>query len=90
MAEAAAAATAMAQAVKASGAIVRVDPPTFERLAARAEHPLIVTAHSRFFGERYEYLTGYQGFVFYTKSKVPLRLPGRAEVVEARKIWVPG
>lgn len=89
MAEAAAAAAAIAQAIKASGAIVRVDQPTFERLVARVDDPLVVTSQLRFFGTRYVYLTAYKGLIFYAKSKVPLRLPGRAEVIAAGAIWVP-
>ncbi len=90
MAEAgAAAAAAMAQAIKASGAIVRVDEATFERLVARGDDPLVVTSQVRFFGVRYVYLTPYKGLIFYAKSKAPLRLPGRAEIIEAGAIWVP-
>jgi hypothetical protein len=80
----------MAQAVKASGAIVRVEPPDFEKILSRAEDSLIVTAEKTFFGKkRYEYLVGYKGLVFYTKSATPILLPGRAEVVAAKKIWIP-
>jgi hypothetical protein len=89
MAEAGAAAAAIAQAIKASGAIVRVDDSTFQRLVARVDDPLVVTSQTTFFVTRYAYLTAYKGLVFYAKSKVPLRFPGRAEIIEAGAIWVP-
>ncbi|MDH3198312.1 MAG: hypothetical protein OEO21_08730 [Candidatus Krumholzibacteria bacterium] len=84
------AAAAAAEALKASGAIVRVEPERFEHLVSRIEEPLIVRAHSRFLGERWEYLTGYKGLVFYTKAKAPLNLPGRAEIMDAKSISIPG
>ena len=89
-AEAAAAAAAIAQAIKASGAIVSVDPQTFEWLVARIEGPLVVRSRSKFFGERHHYLTGYKGLVFYTKAKDQLRFPGKTEFIEAKSIWIPG
>ena len=90
MAESAAAhQAAIAQAIKASGAIVRLEPPDFQRLVSRAEQPLVVVARSRFFGERWEYLFGHRGLVFYTKSKEPFSLSGRVEIIEAKSIWVP-
>jgi hypothetical protein len=79
----------IAQAIKASGAIVRLEPPDFQRLVGRADQPFVVVAHSRFFGERYEYLFGYKGLILYTKTNAPLAISGRAEIVEARKIWIP-
>ena len=90
MVEAAAAHAAVMQAIKASGAIVRLAPVDFERLVNKVESPLVVTGRQRFFGVRYEYLVGYKGLVFYTKSREPVRLPGRAETIEARSIWIPG
>ncbi len=64
------AAAAVAQAIKASGAIVSMEPDAFVQLVARIDEPLVVRAHSRFLGERFEYLVGYRGLVFYTKAKV--------------------
>lgn len=81
---------AMMQAVKASGAIVRLEPTAFERLAGKAEDPLVVVRHGDgMFGERWEYLMGYKGLAFYAKSKTRLNLPGRAEVIEAKSLWMP-
>ena len=89
MAEAAAAHAAMMQAIKAWGAIVRLEPLDFERLVGRMDAPLVVTCRRSFFGVRYEYLTGYKGLMFYAKSKEPVRLPGSAETIEAKALWVP-
>jgi hypothetical protein len=85
----AAAAAAIAQAIKASGAIVRVEPMDFMALLERAEKPLLVYCESRFFYTSYQYLMGYKGLVFYTKSRTPLDLPRNIEVVTAKKIWIP-
>lgn len=46
MAEAVAHAAAIANAIKASGVLVRVDPTEFLRIVHRAEEPLIVVAIS--------------------------------------------
>jgi hypothetical protein len=81
---------AMVQAIKASGAIVRVSPDDFLTLLARAESPLVVTAQSRFFGTRHQYLMPYKGLVFSAVSPTPLTLVAGAEVIRAQKIWIPG
>jgi hypothetical protein len=88
-AEGAAIAAAMAQAIKASGAVVQVTPETFLRLVGRQEEPLVIRAAGGFLGSRWRYLTSFRGFVFFAKSAQPLPLPGRAEVFEAKRIWVP-
>ncbi|MBI3981937.1 MAG: hypothetical protein HY337_03440 [Gemmatimonadetes bacterium] len=85
----AAAGAAIANAIKASGVIVRLEPETFQQLVGRMEDPLIVRSKSTFFGERFHYLTGYKGLAFYTKTKTALMLPGRAEVIEAKSISMP-
>ena len=70
-----AAAAALAQAVKASGAIVRLDPDEFSKLLVRQEAPLVVHAVGGLLSSNYQYLFGYKGLVFYTKSPEPLGLP---------------
>jgi len=87
---AAAQSAAIAQAIKASGAIVRVESRDFAAILEKATDPLVVYAQGGFFSTKYQYLTSYKGLVFYTKSDTPLRLPTGAEVVQARKIWIPG
>jgi len=89
MAEAAAHAAAIAQAIKASGILVRVEPSEFMRILHRQDETLVVMARGGFFEPGWRYLTSYKGLAFFTKSPDPLPLPGRAEVVEARKIWIP-
>jgi hypothetical protein len=89
MAEAAAHASAIAQAIKASGVLVRVEPSEFMRILHRQDETLVVMARGGFFEPGWRYLTSYKGLAFFTKSPDPLPLPGRAEVVEARKIWIP-
>jgi hypothetical protein len=89
-AEGAAAAAAMMQVIKASGAVVRVEGEMFLRLVGRQEEPLVIRARGGFLEAKWQYLTSFKGFVFFAKSGEPLPLPGRAEVLEAKKIWVPG
>lgn len=85
-----AAAAAIAQAIKASGAIVRVEPNDFTTILSRADKPVVVCATSGFRKKKNEYLTGYKGLVFYVKSNIPLHLPSEIELIVAKKIWIPG
>lgn len=87
---AAAAAAAIAQAIKASGAIVRVPPEDFAQIVARGKAPLVVISAGGFFRKDHQYLSSYKGLAFYARSREPIQLPGDAEVVLADKIWVPG
>jgi hypothetical protein len=87
---AAAAAAAIAQAIKASGAIVRVEPEDFLRILERQREPLVVHATGGFFSTSYLYLSSYKGLAFFTKSTTPLTLSGGCEIVTAQKIWIPG
>ena len=70
----AAAQAAIAQAIKASGAIVRVAPADFQAILARVESaPLVVTTKSKVFWKvTYKYLTGYKGLTFYAASPTPM------------------
>jgi hypothetical protein len=83
-------AAAIAQAIRASGAIVRVEPNDFSIILSKADKPVVVVATSGFRKKRNEYLTGYKGLVFYTKSNIPLQLPSETELIVAKKIWIPG
>ena len=87
---AAAAAAAVAQAIKASGAIVSLEPESFLELISRQEEPLVVHATGGFFSTNYQYMSSYKGLIFYTKSGSPLTLPPGTELMPARKIWIPG
>jgi len=87
---AAAAAAAIAQAIKASGVVVRVSPEDFDAILRKCEKPLVIASTGGFITTNFQYLTSYKGFAFFTKSPVELILPPRAELIEAQKIWIPG
>lgn len=89
MAEAAAHAAAIAQAIKASGVLVRVEPDDFVRILNAQAEPLVIRARGGMFRAHWRYLTSYKGLGFFTKSPEALLLSGRAQVINARKIWVP-
>ena len=85
----AAGAAAITQAIKASGAIVRVEPGDFMTIISRSEDAVVVVAEGGFFKKSVQYLTSYKGLAFYTKSPTPLSLPGSVEVIAAKHIWIP-
>jgi len=85
----AAAAAAIARAIKASGTLVEVEPREFGRLLDRNSEPLVVHAPAGLFGNKHRYLMGYRGLAFFTDSADELPL-GTAEVVMAKKVWIPG
>jgi len=85
----AAIAAAIARAIKASGAIVRVDPDDFITILHKAREPLVVVAKGGVFKGNYQYLTAYKGLIFFTKSSTELALPGGAEVIASKQIWIP-
>jgi hypothetical protein len=87
---AAAAAAAIAQAVKASGVVVRLDPVEFAKVLNRIDKPLVVISQGGIFRANYQYLVSYKGLAFYTKADAALDLPNGAEVVTATTIWIPG
>lgn len=89
-AAAAAIAAAIAQAIKASGTIVRVEPRDFNTILNKADKPLVVVARGGWLKKDYEYLTSYKGLAFFTKSRTALMLPGSAEIISAGQIWIPG
>jgi hypothetical protein len=79
----------MAEAAKAFGSIVRIEPADFDALVQRQDKPLVVFSKGGVFSTKYQYLMGYKGLVFYTKTATPLNLPPGAEVIKAKKIWIP-
>ena len=86
---ASAAANAIANAVKASGAIVRVEPEDFCRILSEADAPLVVICPGGKGSRKIKYLTSWKGFVFHCVSKIQLNLPGNSKVIAAKKIWIP-
>lgn len=85
-----AAGAAIAKAKKAAGVIVRLEPKEFVKLLGRMKDPLIVIAEGGFLRANFQYLVGYKGLVFFTKSSDALALPADAEIVNARSFWMPG
>ena len=79
---------AIANAIKASGAIVQVEPQDFQNILMKVEKPLVVYAKGNMFTGNHQYLMGYKGLVFFTKSKTELML-SRGEVVRSKRIWLP-
>ena len=84
-----AAAIAAANAIKASGAIVRIDVQDFQSIVIKSEKPLVIVSEFTFFGKYYRYLTGYKGFIFYTKSRTPFDFGSNVELMTAKSIWIP-
>lgn len=90
MANAGGAAAAIAQAIKASGVIVELESRQFQQLLYRIPEPLVVVAPpGGFLKSKFRYLTSYKGIAFHTRAPDPIHMPGGAEVVEVKKIWVP-
>lgn len=85
------AATAIAQAIRASGTLVRVEPKALLAILARSPEPLVVHAYSNHWWARYhQYMTSYKGLAFIANSDEPLPLPITAEVIEAQSLYIPG
>lgn len=83
------AATAVIQATRALGVIVRVAPESFMSIVQRQENPLVVHARGGLLTPNHQYLTSYKGLAFFTKSSTELQLPFGAEVILAKSIWIP-
>jgi len=86
----AAAAAAIAHAIKASGAIVKVEPNEMIKILNRQEAPLVVTARTGLFTKKNQYLTSYKGLYFYCESTDNLQTPSGTEFIASKKIWIPG
>jgi hypothetical protein len=86
---AAAHAAAIANAVKASGVVVRVDAGDFLAILRRIDEPLVVVSYGGVFKKQHKHLTSYKGLAFFTKSPTPLVLPPRVEVIQAKSISIP-
>ena len=85
-----AAAAAIANATKASGAIVKLPPQEFRKLLDKAERPLVVGARGGFMFSKYRYLFNYRGLFFTTLCAETISLPSGGEMIWAKKIWIPG
>jgi hypothetical protein len=89
-AEAAAIAAMIANAIKASGTVVKIEPDEFVKILNKVEAPLVVYAEGGMISTNYQYMVSYKGFAFYTKADEQINLPKNAEVVITDKIWIPG
>ena len=89
MAHGGGAAAAIANAIKASGSIVHVEPQTFAQILQKIERPLIVYYQGGLFSAKHQYLTNYKGLTFFAKSSEQISLPRDVEVIVAKKIWMP-
>ena len=84
-----AAQAAIANALKASGVVVRLEPSEWMSILKRTDAPLVVIGTGGVFRKHVQYLTSYRGLAFFTTSRDPLVLPGRAEIVSAKSISIP-
>jgi len=81
---------AIGWAVKAVGALVKVEPEVFLAIVKRYPSPLVIYSKSEsLFRVRHHYATSYKGFAFLVSCPEPLPIPGTAEVVVAKEIVVP-
>ena len=90
MSSAGAVAAAIVEAIKASGAIVRVEPEEFRKLLDQNQEGLLVHAMGGLFSSKHRYLMGYKGLVFHTSAPESISVPRGCQIVEAKKIWIPG
>jgi hypothetical protein len=84
-----AAQAAIANAIKASGVVVRLEAGDFMTILKRIDEPLVVTGMGGVFRKHFQYLTSYKGLAFFTTSESPLLFPSRVELIQAKKIVVP-
>lgn len=80
---------AIANAIKASGVLVRVEPGDFMAILKRIDEPLVVTGMGGVFKKHFQYLTSYKGLAFFTTSESQMLFPSRVEMVLAKKITIP-
>jgi len=78
----------IANAIKASGAIIQIEPNEFMNVLQRSEAPLVVFAAAGMFRKN-QYLTAYKGLVFHAKAATPLALSANVELIQAKKVWIP-
>ncbi len=79
----------IANAQKAQGVIVQVEPGDFMAILKKTELPLVVHAQSKILKVTYKYLTTYKGLAFYTKTPDPLHFNEKVEVIMAKKLGIP-
>jgi len=82
-------AAAVANAIKSSGVVVKMEPRDFLTMLNRADDPVVVVGQGGVFRKHFQYLTSYKGLAFFTKSETALMLPSRADIVQAKTVSVP-
>ena len=80
---------AIANAIKATGVVVRLEPSEWMTVLKRNENAVVVVASGGMFKKSFRYLTSYRGLAFFTTSDQQLVLPGRVEVITAKSISLP-
>jgi hypothetical protein len=88
-AAAASAANAIANAVKASGAIIKLEPDEFSKILSKTTDPLIVVSPTGFKKRKTRYLFSWKGFVFFCETKKQVIFPKGTKTILSNKIWVP-
>ena len=78
----------IANGVKASGAIVKMNCNDFETLLQRINNAVVLRSYEGLFIKSYKYLANYKGFFIFTTSKKELIL-NTTEIIEVQKIWIP-
>jgi len=86
---AAAAAAAAMRAIKTSCAFVRVEPDDFRSVLGKNRGSLVISGPGGLFSSKFQYMTNYKGFIFFTTSKSELDLPNDIEVIRTKTFWVP-
>lgn len=79
----------IANAIKACGTLIRVEPQEFLKIIEKQDQPLVVIKSSGFFSNSIKYLTSYKGLAFHCKSQTELRIPQNAEVIHAKRFSMP-
>ena len=88
-ASAAAASAAIANAVKACGTIVHVQPDEFLKILSFQKNPLIIRTKGGLLAKTYKYLTSYKGLAFFCRNRTELALPGESQLIQAKRISIP-
>ena len=84
------AAAAIANAIKASGVICRVEPQDFVAIVRKIDKPLVVLTGPSMFSRNFKYLTSYKGLAFFTKSAEQIQFAPGVELVNCSRMWMPG
>lgn len=77
------------QALKMSGAFIRIDVQDFQNILRKAENLLVIESKTGIFSNSYMYLTSYKGFICYCKSKEQLAVSGSHEKITATHVSLP-